>query len=210
MRHLGYDSETQVYTYEDGDGSMWEIPPRQWYDRLTQVSGLRLPSQRPMGASQPQMLIRNYQDQHPQSHRLSTFLNEQPIFRPPTNHTRSAWRELGQAIKQLFSSSKKKHETDKDRAYNNRGESRRLRDHDGSKEDAAYHRRERERARERAQYDDIQKAYYREMEWGYKERELEYYKERANQRRDLCLKESHLVIIAIVPLVADTGGIARA
>ncbi|GKT92340.1 lysM domain-containing protein [Colletotrichum tofieldiae] len=39
MRRVGYDADTQVYTYQDADGSYWEGAPGQQYGQLTQVSG---------------------------------------------------------------------------------------------------------------------------------------------------------------------------
>ncbi|CCF39927.1 LysM domain-containing protein [Colletotrichum higginsianum] len=39
MQRVGYDADTQVYTYQDADGSYWEGAPGQKYGQLTQVSG---------------------------------------------------------------------------------------------------------------------------------------------------------------------------
>lgn len=39
MQRVGYDADTQVYTYQDADGSYWEGAPGQQYGQLTQVSG---------------------------------------------------------------------------------------------------------------------------------------------------------------------------
>ncbi|KAK1987482.1 LysM domain-containing protein [Colletotrichum cereale] len=39
MRRVGYDADTQVYTYQDADGSYWEGAPGQQYGQLMQVSG---------------------------------------------------------------------------------------------------------------------------------------------------------------------------
>ncbi|KAK1989966.1 LysM domain-containing protein [Colletotrichum falcatum] len=39
MRRVGYDADTQVYTYQDTDGSYWEGAPGQQYGQLRQVSG---------------------------------------------------------------------------------------------------------------------------------------------------------------------------
>lgn len=39
MVRVGYDSDTQTYTFRDADGSLWEGPPGSTYGRLTQVSG---------------------------------------------------------------------------------------------------------------------------------------------------------------------------
>ncbi|OHF04698.1 LysM domain-containing protein [Colletotrichum orchidophilum] len=39
MRRVGYDADTQVYTYQDSDGSYWEGAPGAQYGQLTQVSG---------------------------------------------------------------------------------------------------------------------------------------------------------------------------
>lgn len=37
MRRVGYDSDTQVYTFQDADGSYWESAPGSQYGRLTRV-----------------------------------------------------------------------------------------------------------------------------------------------------------------------------
>ncbi|KAH6609913.1 carbohydrate-binding module family 50 protein [Trichoderma cornu-damae] len=39
MTRVGYDADTQVYTFQDADGSYWESAPGSQYGRLTQVSG---------------------------------------------------------------------------------------------------------------------------------------------------------------------------
>lgn len=45
MRRVGYDADTQTYTYRDSDGSLWEGPPGARYGHLTQVaSAPKLPS----------------------------------------------------------------------------------------------------------------------------------------------------------------------
>lgn len=38
MTRVGYDADTQTYTYRDADGSYWEGPPGAQYGRLTRVS----------------------------------------------------------------------------------------------------------------------------------------------------------------------------
>lgn len=38
MTRVGYDADTQVYTYRDADGSYWEGAPGSQYGRLTKVS----------------------------------------------------------------------------------------------------------------------------------------------------------------------------
>lgn len=37
MRRIGYDADTQVYTFQDGDGSYWESAPGCQYGQLTRV-----------------------------------------------------------------------------------------------------------------------------------------------------------------------------
>ncbi|KAG6040657.1 hypothetical protein E4U41_007558 [Claviceps citrina] len=37
MRRIGYDADTQVYTFLDGDGSYWESAPGCQYGQLTRV-----------------------------------------------------------------------------------------------------------------------------------------------------------------------------
>ncbi|ROT36323.1 hypothetical protein SODALDRAFT_335423 [Sodiomyces alkalinus F11] len=39
MTRIGYDADTQTYSYRDADGSYWEGPPGAQYGRLTRVSG---------------------------------------------------------------------------------------------------------------------------------------------------------------------------
>lgn len=39
MRRVGYDADTQTYTYRDADGSLWEGPPGARYGKLTQIEG---------------------------------------------------------------------------------------------------------------------------------------------------------------------------
>lgn len=39
MSRVGYDSDTQVYTYQDSDGSYWESPAGHEYGQLTRVGG---------------------------------------------------------------------------------------------------------------------------------------------------------------------------
>jgi hypothetical protein len=39
MQRVGYDADTQVYTYRDADGTFWEGPPGSQYGLLTRVSG---------------------------------------------------------------------------------------------------------------------------------------------------------------------------
>src|SRR5436190_18956487 len=37
MRRVGYDADTQTYTYQDTDGSVWEGAPGARYGKLTQI-----------------------------------------------------------------------------------------------------------------------------------------------------------------------------
>jgi hypothetical protein len=39
MTRVGYDADTQVYTFQDADGSYWESAPGNQYGQLTRVSG---------------------------------------------------------------------------------------------------------------------------------------------------------------------------
>jgi hypothetical protein len=39
MSRVGYDADTQVYTFQDADGSYWESAPGSQYGRLTRISG---------------------------------------------------------------------------------------------------------------------------------------------------------------------------
>lgn len=38
MTRVGYDADTQVYTFQDSDGSLWESAPGNQYGQLTKVS----------------------------------------------------------------------------------------------------------------------------------------------------------------------------
>ncbi|KAI0476822.1 carbohydrate-binding module family 50 protein [Xylaria cf. heliscus] len=38
MQRVGYDADTQVYTFRDADGSLWESAPGNQYGRLRRVS----------------------------------------------------------------------------------------------------------------------------------------------------------------------------
>lgn len=39
MTRVGYDADTEVYTFQDSDGSYWESAPGNRYGHLTRVSG---------------------------------------------------------------------------------------------------------------------------------------------------------------------------
>ena len=39
MRRIAYDADTQIYTYRDADGSLWEGAPGARYGPLTRVEG---------------------------------------------------------------------------------------------------------------------------------------------------------------------------
>ncbi|KAI5855083.1 carbohydrate-binding module family 50 protein [Durotheca rogersii] len=39
MKRIGYDADTQVYSFRDADGSMWESAPGNQYGQLHRVSG---------------------------------------------------------------------------------------------------------------------------------------------------------------------------
>lgn len=43
MTRVGYDADTQVYTFQDSDGSLWESAPGCEYGQLTRVSSLPEP-----------------------------------------------------------------------------------------------------------------------------------------------------------------------
>lgn len=45
MTRIGYDADTQVYTFRDADGELWEAPPGSRYGHLTKVgNGPKPPS----------------------------------------------------------------------------------------------------------------------------------------------------------------------
>ncbi|KAL7931615.1 carbohydrate-binding module family 50 protein [Trichoderma chlorosporum] len=39
MTRVGYDADSQVYTFQDADGSLWESAPGNQYGHLTRISG---------------------------------------------------------------------------------------------------------------------------------------------------------------------------
>ena len=39
MQRIGYDADSQTYTFRDTDGSIWESSPGNYYGRLTQIEG---------------------------------------------------------------------------------------------------------------------------------------------------------------------------
>jgi hypothetical protein len=43
MQRIGYDADTEIYTYRDADGSIWEGPPGSRYGHLTRVSSPQVP-----------------------------------------------------------------------------------------------------------------------------------------------------------------------
>lgn len=45
MTRIGYDADTQIHTFRDADGSLWEGPPGHEYGHMTRVAGApKLPS----------------------------------------------------------------------------------------------------------------------------------------------------------------------
>ncbi|KAI1310849.1 carbohydrate-binding module family 50 protein [Xylaria venustula] len=44
MQRIGYDADTQTYTFRDTDGSIWESAPGNQYGQLRRVSAPALPS----------------------------------------------------------------------------------------------------------------------------------------------------------------------
>ncbi|KAI1426987.1 carbohydrate-binding module family 50 protein [Xylaria sp. FL1777] len=44
MQRLGYDADTQTYTFRDADGSIWESAPGNRYGQLRRVDAATLPS----------------------------------------------------------------------------------------------------------------------------------------------------------------------
>ncbi len=53
MTRVGYDADTQVYTFQDEDGSLWEGPPGARYGQLTLVSSGPSPSSPHAAPSEP-------------------------------------------------------------------------------------------------------------------------------------------------------------
>jgi hypothetical protein len=48
MQRVGYDTDSQTYTFRDTDGSLWESAPGNYYGKLTQIG-------EPNGAENPEM-----------------------------------------------------------------------------------------------------------------------------------------------------------
>ncbi|KAI0455418.1 hypothetical protein F5B21DRAFT_472236 [Xylaria acuta] len=44
MQRIGYDADTQVYTFQDADGALWESAPGNRYGQLRRVADATLPS----------------------------------------------------------------------------------------------------------------------------------------------------------------------
>jgi hypothetical protein len=44
MQRIGYDADTETYTYRDADGNIWEGPPGNPYGHLTKISGPAAPA----------------------------------------------------------------------------------------------------------------------------------------------------------------------
>lgn len=44
MQRIGYDADTQVYTFRDADGGIWESAPGNRYGQLRRVTDATLPS----------------------------------------------------------------------------------------------------------------------------------------------------------------------
>jgi hypothetical protein len=39
MKRVGYDADSQTYTFRDTDGSLWESAPGSHYGKLTEIEG---------------------------------------------------------------------------------------------------------------------------------------------------------------------------
>jgi len=80
MRRVGYDADTQVYTFrDDTDGSLWEGAPGATYGQLTRVSG---PSQQstseeeqPSGPSEPFLVAHTPEQRRSWRHEHMPLLN---------------------------------------------------------------------------------------------------------------------------------------
>jgi hypothetical protein len=72
MQRVGYDADTQVYTFRDADGSFWESAPGNQYGQLTKVGEAR-----PEGQESESFLVTNPQyHQHKMSwFEMKPFLN---------------------------------------------------------------------------------------------------------------------------------------
>ena len=64
MRRIGYDADTQTYTYRDADGSLWEGAPGARYGKLTQIEGPK-PAQRRTPPPSPPPRHKDHSDDSP-------------------------------------------------------------------------------------------------------------------------------------------------
>jgi hypothetical protein len=79
MRRIGYDADTQTYTYrDDADGSIWEGPPGSRYGKLTQIEGPKPARRRTPPPSPPPLPPRKKDDSPRES-------NDQRSTRPFTD-----------------------------------------------------------------------------------------------------------------------------
>ncbi|MCJ1383305.1 hypothetical protein MMC17_006418 [Xylographa soralifera] len=68
MQRVGYDADTQIYTYQDSDGSYWEGAPGARYGGLRQVGAASAPSS---ATKKKEPDVRDLR--HPASSQLTTF-----------------------------------------------------------------------------------------------------------------------------------------
>ncbi|KAH7198818.1 uncharacterized protein B0J16DRAFT_258114 [Fusarium flagelliforme] len=72
MQRVGYDADTQVYTFRDADGSFWESAPGNQYGQLTKVGEAR-----PEGQESESFLVTNPQYHQP---KMSWFTEMKPFL----------------------------------------------------------------------------------------------------------------------------------
>lgn len=75
MTRVGYDADTQTYTFRDADGSLWESAPGNEYGRLTQVGASSYGNHQDDGDDQPFLLSNASRPQPSWRHDMMPLLN---------------------------------------------------------------------------------------------------------------------------------------
>jgi len=84
MQRIGYDADTQVYTYQDTDGSIWEGSEGARYGQLRQVSGPNPNRSRPQsprtGLAEDESLLENGENNLSVRHKDDSWRYLAPFF----------------------------------------------------------------------------------------------------------------------------------
>jgi len=84
MHRIGYDADTQVYTYQDADGSIWEGSEGARYGQLRQVSGpnpaLSRPQSPRLGLAEGEALLENGESSLSDSYKDDSWRYLAPFF----------------------------------------------------------------------------------------------------------------------------------